>query len=148
MMDQNGGRIVGMWQKGRLSEELIEAIVPALEVDCIAGPEKEQRVFVSTKEPSAPRRSLVDSGLTGKALVVMQNGDKYIGGLLDGHKEGPGMYVYANGTAYKVNWKYDVLDEKSHPVDPSAESEEVKRLHDQREERRGSGQVEGNGRRR
>merc|ERR1712185_761960 len=52
----DGTRIAGTWDNGKLVEELVEAIVPAIEVDAIAG-NAAQRVFIATRVPDAPVRS-------------------------------------------------------------------------------------------
>jgi len=130
LTDQQGTRIVGFWAHGNLSEELVEMIVPAVEVDAIAGPEREQRVFVSTRQPDAPAQSLADDESEAKTLAVYTNGDKYIGGVDVGAKHGEGMYVYADGSAYKGTWNKDVLNGTLHPVDAPSESPDIARLHE------------------
>merc|ERR1719213_1351048 len=90
LCDKTGARIVGIWSSDPdrntscLVEELVEAIVPPIEVDAIAGPGAEQRVFVATRDSDAPARSLADEVENGQSLVVFANGDKYIGGLQGG----------------------------------------------------------------
>ncbi|CAE7531124.1 PIP5K4 [Symbiodinium natans] len=66
----------------------------------------------------------------GKSIVLFANGDKYIGGLQAGRKEGDGMYVYADGSAYKGPWSADSMDGEPHPGGHEAESEQTRRLHD------------------
>merc|ERR1711937_829983 len=101
LSDQNGTRIIGVWNCGVLTEELTEMIVPALEVDAIAGPEREQRVFVSMRSPDAPMQSSATEWTEpGKTLSIFTNGDRYIGSIADCKKHGEGMYVYADGSAY------------------------------------------------
>jgi len=115
-------------------EELIEAIVPALEVDAIAGPSNEQRVFVATRAPEEPAQNLSEKAEEGKALVLFTNGDKYIGGVSNGKKNGDGMYVYADGSAYKGTWEDDAMNGSAHPMPKESEktppSEQLARLHE------------------
>lgn len=83
-----------------------------------AGPDSEQRVFVARSEAGAAPPSLATAaGEGGKAtLVIYANGDKYIGGTEAGAKSGNGMYIYADGSAYKGVWAEDALDSEQHPV--------------------------------
>jgi len=62
--------------------------------------------------------------------VLFTNGDKYIGGLQAGRKETDGMYIYADGSAYKGQWSADSLDGELHPLSGEAESDQTARLHD------------------
>jgi len=134
LCDKTGARIVGVWDNGCLVEELVEAIVPAVEVDTVSGiPGGEQRVFVATRESDAPSRSLADEAESGSSLVVFANGDKYIGGLQGSRKSGNGLYVYADGSAYKGTWSDDALNDVVHPVPRSEESEELAKIHDMNE---------------
>jgi hypothetical protein len=130
LSDQNGARIVGVWSLGQLTEELVEMFVPAVEVDSIAGTDREQRVFVSTRQPDMPAMGLDQEKREGKALAIFTNGDKYIGGVEGGAKHGDGMYVYSDGTAYKGAFNKDVLGSTLHPMDPTHESDDLRRLHD------------------
>merc|ERR1719401_2836790 len=88
LSDQYGTRIVGVWQYGQLTEELVEIIVPAIEVDAVEGPNQEQRVFVSTRAPDAPMAGLEQDSKEGCSLCVFTNGDKYIGGVKNSTKNG------------------------------------------------------------
>jgi hypothetical protein len=135
LSDQHGARIVGVWNMGRLEEELVETIVPANEVDASNAVEREHRVFVSARPVDggvAPAQDLTTAvgGEEGRSLVVFTNGDKYIGGLKNGMKQGTGMYVYADGSAYKGTWECDAMDGVAHPSAPLDESEETQRLHE------------------
>lgn len=129
LVDKNGARIVGIWTNGRLVEELVEAIVPPIEVDAIAGPGGEQRVFVATRESDAQPRSLADDAESGSSLVLFANGDKYIGGIQSGRKSGNGLYVYADGSAHKGAWNNDALAGALHPVAATEESAELASIH-------------------
>jgi len=129
LVDKNGARIVGIWTNGRLVEELVEAIVPPIEVDSIAGPGGEQRVFVATRESDAQTRSLADDAESGSSLVLFANGDKYIGGVERGRKHGNGLYVYADGSAHKGVWNNDALVGAVHPVAAAEESAELTSIH-------------------
>jgi len=133
LSDQNGARIVAVWNHGRLSEELVEMIVPAIEVDAIAGAEREQRVFVSARDPAESSKSLASQQDEGHSLVLFTNGDKYIGGVKDGKKNGTGMYVYADGSAHKGTWENDSINGASHPMPKEAEQGELQRLHEMNE---------------
>lgn len=129
LSDQNGTRIVGIWRHGRLDEELVEMVVPASEVDP-QGPQAEQRVFISSRKPDAPMERLADmaegSG-DSKSIVLFTNGDKYVGALQDGKKHGQGMYVYADGSAFKGRWAENALDGELHPGNDT--SDQTQRLH-------------------
>jgi len=130
--DHHGTRIVGVWECGRLCEELVEMIVPAMEVDS-TGAEREQRVFISTREPSAPLRDLAsfaEEGQERRAIVMFTNGDKYMGCIKDGKKHGKGMYVYADCSAYKGEWVDDELNGERHPLDIETDGEDLRRLHE------------------
>merc|ERR1711974_390374 len=96
MSDRNGTRIVGTWNRGVLVEELVEMIVPALEVDSVAGPDSEQRVFVSMRDKDAAAQTIPVEDAEAKSIVLYTSGDKYIGGVKAGAKHGEGMYVYAD----------------------------------------------------
>jgi len=112
----------------------LEAIVPPVEVDAVAGPSTGQRVFVATRTSDAPTRTLADETDNGSALVLFANGDKYIGGLENGKKSGKGLYIYSDGSAYKGTWDNDALNDGAqsvvHPVPLSEESEELASIHD------------------
>jgi len=45
-------------------------------------------------------------------------------------KQGPGLYVYADGSGFKGAWDNDALDGHPHPVDPASDSEDARRLHE------------------
>jgi hypothetical protein len=131
LSDQSGTRIVGIWKHGRLEEELVEMVVPASEVDP-QGPQAEQRVFISSRRPDAPMERLADIGEgsgDSKSIVLFTNGDKYVGSLKDGKKHSKGMYVYADGSAFKGQWAEDALDGELHPVAGEAASDQTQRLH-------------------
>jgi len=130
MTDARGTRIVGLWTRGQLAEELIEAIVPAIEVDSISGPDSEQRIFVTMRNPDDPPTSFSDLREDGQSLVLFANGDKYIGSVKQGQKDGCGMYVYADGTAYKGDWVGDELDSVRHPLPQEQDTGEMQRLHE------------------
>eukprot|EP00435_Cladocopium_sp_Y103_P060545 s25_g22.t1 len=131
LTDASGTRIVGVWNNGRLEEELVEMIVSGTEVDP-RGP-AEQRVFIASRKPEVQPGTLVDS-LTDKeqckAIVIFANGDKYVGALQNAQKEGDGMYVYADGAAYKGTWSADSLDGEVHPQGAEVESSQTGRLYD------------------
>jgi hypothetical protein len=133
LVDKTGARVVGVWQEGLLVEELVEAIVPPIEVDAIAGPGGEQRVFVATKESAAPPLTLSDEPADGSSLVLFANGDKYVGGLQGGRKSGNGLYIYADGSAHKGTWSNDTLNDVVHPIPRSEESAELVSIHEMNE---------------
>ncbi|CAK9044589.1 Phosphatidylinositol 4-phosphate 5-kinase 6 (AtPIP5K6) (1-phosphatidylinositol 4-phosphate kinase 6) (Diphosphoinositide kinase 6) (PtdIns(4)P-5-kinase 6) [Durusdinium trenchii] len=66
----------------------------------------------------------------GKAIAIFANGDKYVGCLQSAQKEGDGMYVYADASAYKGVWSADSLDGESHPQGSEAQSSVTSRIHD------------------
>ncbi|CAJ1405192.1 unnamed protein product [Effrenium voratum] len=132
LTDAFGTRVVGVWNSGKLEEELIEMLVSAPEVDPRGPPE--QRVFVASRRPDALTQTLPEavssSGSDCKSIVLFTNGDKYVGGLRNGQKDGEGMYVYVDGSAYKGTWAADALaGEEVHPQ-AEAESEQTRRLHE------------------
>merc|ERR1712039_471265 len=61
--------------------------------------------------------------------VVFLNGDRYVGEMKDGRKQGSGMYVYADMVTYRGDWEEDVLDGVRHPVTEEALPIEVKLLN-------------------
>mmetsp|Transcript_112275 Transcript_112275/g.175339 ORF Transcript_112275/g.175339 Transcript_112275/m.175339 type:complete len:337 (+) Transcript_112275:2-1012(+) len=133
MTDQTGARIVGAWNNGQLVEELVEIIVPASEVDSVSGGSAcgEQRVFVATRAPDGAVKSLRDEvNEEGRSIALFDNGDKYIGSISGGRKNGEGMYVYADGSAHKGTWCDDAHEGILHPVTKDAESAELAHLHD------------------
>jgi len=143
---QAGRRLIGLWQEGRCVEELFETFVPALELDAIEG-EEWQKVFGGFRKAEAPEggcpglRILDDAGeaVEGKAIVLYLNGDMYVGEVKAGKKHGPGMYVYADLTAYKGSWSEDCLNQVQHP---SGETNlQVQKLHKLNDEHQGFVQV-------
>jgi len=133
LCDKTGARIVGVWNNGRLVEELVEVIVPPIEVDAIAGPGGEQRVFAATRDSDAATCSLADDTTEGSSLVLFENGDKYVGGVQGGKKNGNGLYIYADGSAHKGNWSNDTLNGALHPLPRAEETAELKNLHEMNE---------------
>mmetsp|Transcript_96088 Transcript_96088/g.151985 ORF Transcript_96088/g.151985 Transcript_96088/m.151985 type:complete len:334 (-) Transcript_96088:63-1064(-) len=130
LTDPSGARIVGSWNNGQLVEELVEVIVPASEVDSVAGTaEGEQRVFVATRAPDAAATTLREED-EGRSIVLLENGDKYIGSVQGGRKHGEGMYIYADGSAHKGTWTNDALEGVLHPVAKEADSAELAHMHD------------------
>jgi hypothetical protein len=134
-----GRRLIGLWKEGQIVEELFETFVPALELDAIEG-EEWQKVFGGFRKAEAPEEGrpglpIVDDdgeAVEGKAIVLYLNGDKYVGDVKGGKKNGPGMYVYADLTAYKGEWSEDIMDNVKHP---SAETNsQVQTLHELNEE--------------
>lgn len=57
-------------------------------------------------------------GLSGHAIVSNENGDKYIGDIKNGKKEGKGKLEYANGWSYDGEWKNDMKNGKGKEVAP------------------------------
>merc|ERR1711870_8222 len=93
LSDQHGTRVVGMWNRGKLVEELVEMIVRPQEVDTVASGQQMQRIFVSSREPSDPTKSLPElTTQEGRTVCLFTNGDRYIGGVSNGQKQGAGMY--------------------------------------------------------
>merc|ERR1711988_609299 len=85
---------------------------------------------VDQPDPSIPAvDEVTGEHLEGKCIVLFANGDRYIGCLKAGKKEGWGMYVYADLTAYKGEWVDDCLDGVRHPIGENQLPVEVKKLH-------------------
>eukprot|EP00913_Durusdinium_trenchii_P006917 g6507.t1 len=88
----------------------------------------EQRVFVASRKPDVQPGMLADELVDKqqcKAIAIFANGDKYVGCLQSAQKEGDGMYVYADASAYKGVWSADSLDGESHPQGSEAQSSAV-----------------------
>jgi len=133
-----GRRLIGLWREGRCVEELFETFVPALELDAIEG-EEWQKVFGGFRKAEAPAGSWPgleedEKGepVEGKAIVLYLNGDKYVGDVKAGKKHGPGMYVYADLTAYKGIWQEDVINGMKHPAaEPTAQVQKLHKLNEE-----------------
>jgi hypothetical protein len=126
-------RIIGLWEEGKLVQQLVESIVPALEVDDDS--QSAQRVFSGFKSTTAgPPTGFISSEdgspVEGKAIVLFYNGDKYVGGLKGGKKHGQGMYVYADNSAYKGIWDEDVLEGVRHPMQGATAPAEITKLQE------------------
>jgi len=135
-IDAKGVRVLGMWEKGRLVEELVEMIVPGAEVDASTeggGSSSDQRVFVSTRELSGDplAQTMDDARQEGHGVVLFTNGNKYIGGVCNGQQSGDGAFIYADGACYKGAWEAGALDGAAHLGE--AASEEARRLNDANE---------------
>eukprot|EP00743_Colponemidia_sp_Colp-15_P010212 GILK01011221.1.p1 GENE.GILK01011221.1~~GILK01011221.1.p1 ORF type:complete len:827 (-),score=108.90 GILK01011221.1:76-2556(-) len=121
-------RIVGTWRHGEVAEQLLERV--------IFSEEGEKKVFEGFKrisdEVADQQRAFGSNGqaFNGKGIVLYRNGDKYIGSLVDGLKQGEGMYVYADLTTYKGYWELDCLNGVRHPIVESELPIEVRKLHD------------------
>jgi hypothetical protein len=141
---ENDTRLIGLWTKGRLVQELFETAVPALDLDAMLG-EEWQRVFGGLREAKAPLGgrpglpALNDQGdpVEGEAIVLYLSGDKYVGHVKAGKKNGLGMYVYADLTAYKGQWEMDVINTVRHPESERDRSEQVLKLHKLNEDYQG-----------
>merc|ERR1719468_298224 len=134
---QGEQRLIGVFHEGRCVEELCETCVPALELDGADGTEF-QRVFSGVCECAVQKtkiqRSIPDydkdgTALQGEAIVLFLNGDKFLGHLKAGMKDGPGMYVYADDTAYKGRWKQDSIASVMHPVSADRQPQRVLDVH-------------------
>jgi len=126
-------RILGIWEHGKIVEELFESVVPALEMDAVDG--DEQKVFGGYRAsnvgaPSVPVNDEDGTPMEGQAIVLYLNGDKYIGQMRGGKKNGQGMYIYADLTAYKGVWDEDRLHGVLHPMGDDQLPVEVKKLHE------------------
>jgi len=130
LSDQNGTRIVGVWSRGRLVEELVEMIVRTQEVDSVATGQEMQRIFVSSRDASAATQAFSQTAEDGRTVCLYTGGDRYLGGIASGKKQGSGMYVYADGTAFKGDWSGDSLEGESHPKALELLSEEAVRLRE------------------
>jgi len=139
VLSEAGRRLIGLWREGRCVEELFETFVPALELDAIEG-EEFQKVFGGFRKAEAPEGGwpglpIVDESkedVEGKAIVLYLNGDKYVGNVKAGKKHGPGMYVYADLTAYKGAWDLDCMNSTKHPA--AETTVQVQKLHKLNEE--------------
>lgn len=140
-------RFVGIWEHGRIVEELFDSCAPSVELkltpctesddeldelDKLESPTSDcwnkqvsvqSRVSYCTQEstriPSRvllPIRDASGTPVSGRAIVNFLNGDKYVGYMQEGKKNGRGMYVYADLTMYKGEWLEDMLDGIRHPV--------------------------------
>eukprot|EP00927_Polykrikos_kofoidii_P077599 TRINITY_DN74536_c0_g1_i1.p1 TRINITY_DN74536_c0_g1~~TRINITY_DN74536_c0_g1_i1.p1 ORF type:complete len:748 (-),score=73.78 TRINITY_DN74536_c0_g1_i1:120-2363(-) len=134
LMD-GANRLIGLWQHGRPEQELFEAFVPALDLDAIDG-EEWQRVFGGHRGAQIlqlanmlPEKDEHSEALEGEAIVLFENGDKYVGHVKDGKKQGLGMYVYADLTAYKGQWDMDTIDGVRHPEKEKDQSEQILKFH-------------------
>jgi len=126
-------RIIGIWEEGKLVQQVVETIVPALQVDDAST--SAQRVFAGYKSTTAgPPTGFISSDdgtpVEGKAIVLFYNGDKYIGGLKGGKKHGQGMYVYADNSAYKGIWDEDVMDGVRHPMQGESVPAEITKIQE------------------
>lgn len=127
------GNMEGIWEHGKIVEELFESVVPALEMDAVDG--DEQKVFGGYRAsnvgtPSVPVNDEDGNPMEGQAIVLYLNGDKYIGQMRGGKKHGQGMYIYADLTAYKGVWDDDRLHGVLHPMGDDQLPVEVKKLHE------------------
>lgn len=129
-------RLIGLWRNGQCIEELFETFVPALELDAI-GAEERQKVFGGFREavvpedgrPGLPEYDENGDIVEGEAVVLYVNGDKYVGHVKAGKKDGLGMYVYSDLTTYKGHWAEDMLDGVKHPVCEDQKPQQVLKLH-------------------
>merc|ERR1719174_2536387 len=65
--------------------------------------------------PGVPTKGENGEPVEGRAMVLYLNGDKYVGEVNGGKKNGLGMYVYADLTAYKGNREMDHMYGTKHP---------------------------------
>merc|ERR1712029_197685 len=117
-------RLIGLWRKGQLVQELFETFVPALDLDAIEGeewqkvyggmretPEETERkrkekekamragtsgsmtsVFEdSVAETASNKQEQPNDSIEGEAVILYLSGDKYVGHVKDGRKDGLGM---------------------------------------------------------
>merc|ERR1719326_1474206 len=115
-------RIVGAWDQGRLVEELVELWVPSNEVESVVHGSAEQQVFVSTRAPDRAAAGIPSDA--GNSLLLLTNGDKYIGAVQNGAKQGKGMYVCADGSCYKGQWEDNRFEGSMAP-----EQTDLRRVH-------------------
>mmetsp|Transcript_38371 Transcript_38371/g.105693 ORF Transcript_38371/g.105693 Transcript_38371/m.105693 type:complete len:746 (-) Transcript_38371:104-2341(-) len=139
LMD-NGTRLIGLWKKGQIVEELFETFVPALDLDAIEGDEW-QKVFGGFRE-APEKQEQVDNASAGsgkkledgEAIWLYLSGDRYVGRVRQGKKHGLGMYVYADLSSYKGQWSADTMGGIRHPLPEKERSEQVVKLHKLNEE--------------
>merc|ERR1712048_1087570 len=65
--------------------------------------------------PGLPSTTSNGDAVEGKAIALYLNGDKYVGDVKAGRKNGPGIYVYADLTVYKGTWSEDCMNQTKHP---------------------------------
>eukprot|EP00928_Gymnodinium_smaydae_P026817 TRINITY_DN20944_c1_g1_i1.p1 TRINITY_DN20944_c1_g1~~TRINITY_DN20944_c1_g1_i1.p1 ORF type:complete len:778 (+),score=136.62 TRINITY_DN20944_c1_g1_i1:243-2576(+) len=165
----DGGRCtMGIWENGKMVEKLVASEDLDLEELVVSGGRyscgimdtlsKSGRNSTLLQTPRSPRM-LADPQLypvhdadgklvDGKAIVDFLSGDRYLGYMRAGRKQGFGVFVYSDMVAYKGHWEDDRLDGVRHPVtegsppvgvrvlrcgEVSARSE----LHERQEHRRG-----------
>lgn len=129
-------RLMGLWRDGCCVQELFETFVPALELDAIQGDDW-QKVFGGVRaaevpqqgRPGIPEYDEQGDVVEGEAVVLYVNGDKYVGHVKAGKKDGLGMYVYSDLTTYKGLWVDDVMDGVQHPVPEEDRPQQVLKLH-------------------
>lgn len=126
-------RVAGVWRKGRCSKELLETFVSLSELDVAEGPQP-QKVFSGVRSVAAPdpaagqQCDVAGNEFNGEAIVAYANGDKYVGCMKGGRKDGLGMYVYSDLTAYKGQWVEDQLDGTMHPLPEEQRPEQAIKL--------------------
>jgi len=138
-------RFVGIWEDGRVVEELFDSCAPEVDLKldpCIDSGSDDDVYMGPSRPPDRPAATSSFQGTTGRrmsgigprsrgllpifdksgelvsgrAMVTFLNGDKYVGCMQGGKKHGQGMYVYADLTMYKGEWRNDVLEGVRHPV--------------------------------
>eukprot|EP00929_Paragymnodinium_shiwhaense_P095696 TRINITY_DN5694_c0_g1_i1.p1 TRINITY_DN5694_c0_g1~~TRINITY_DN5694_c0_g1_i1.p1 ORF type:complete len:812 (+),score=178.31 TRINITY_DN5694_c0_g1_i1:156-2591(+) len=143
MLTDGKARLIGLWKKGRIEQELFETSVHALDLDAMPG-EESQRVFAGLREaqgsdqqaPPLPLQDETGKAAEGQAILLYLNGDKYFGLMKGGKKHGLGMYVYADLTAYKGQWESDAFGGVGGVKHPDKDrSEQAQKLHNLNEDK-------------
>merc|ERR1712093_503163 len=87
--------------------------------------------MTSVAETAVGKQEQANDSIEGEAVILYLSGDKYVGHVKDGKKNGLGMYVYADLTAYKGQWNEDtIMDGVKHPVPEGDRSDQVRKLHE------------------
>lgn len=121
-------RFVAIWTNGKVVEELFDSCAPEMDLklepckdssDEEGKPPSPRSPTSTSKAVNLPLLPICDESgklLSGRAIVTFLNGDKYVGYMKAGRKNGRGMYVYADLTMYKGIWSEDMLEGIRHPV--------------------------------
>eukprot|EP00698_Gefionella_okellyi_P020644 TRINITY_DN6508_c0_g1_i3.p1 TRINITY_DN6508_c0_g1~~TRINITY_DN6508_c0_g1_i3.p1 ORF type:complete len:690 (+),score=76.49 TRINITY_DN6508_c0_g1_i3:86-2155(+) len=117
-------RVIGDWEDGDIKESQKTLAVQAGSGRPIFGMHKGDAgmtlrgMFTATGGHTLMAEKMTtedEAPVTGCAIIMYANGDKYLGMLLDGRRHGEGTYVYSDLTVYKGKWDADRLEGVRHP---------------------------------
>lgn len=98
-----------------------------------AGPDEGRQPSKESAGVSNSSRQVSKS--KGVALALLPSGDQYVGFLkAAAKKHGPGMYVYADFTAFKGEWSDNVLEGVAHPLPLADQPAEAVKIHKMNQE--------------